>query len=80
MAQTLAMFGNLYIDEGKYAQAKPLFERAIKIEDSNLGVHARESLTILYSYVDLLLKLHEDAKATEFQARIKEIEKKEAGR
>ena len=79
VAQTLVMFGNLYIDEGKYSQAKPLYERAMKIDETNFGLYARESLSTLHSYVDLLLKMHEDAKAEEFQARIKEIESKQAG-
>jgi hypothetical protein len=52
----------------------------MKIEETNFGQYSRESLGALCSYVDLLLKLHEDAKAAEFQARIKEIEAKQAGR
>jgi hypothetical protein len=52
----------------------------MKIEETNFGPYSRESLGTLCSYVDLLLKLHEDKKAAEFQARMKEIEAKQAGR
>jgi tetratricopeptide (TPR) repeat protein len=79
VGQTLMMFGSLFVNEGKYSQAKPLYERVMKIEETNFGPNSRELLGELYSYADLLQKLHEDAKAAEFQARIKEIEAKQAG-
>jgi hypothetical protein len=60
------------------SESKPLYERAIKIEEANLGPNNRQSVSTLYSYADLLLKLHEDAKAAELQAHIQKVEKKEA--
>jgi tetratricopeptide (TPR) repeat protein len=80
VAQTRVLFGNLYEQEGKYAEAEPLFERAMKIYETNLGLYDRQELFALSSFADLLLKLHEDAKATELQSRITEIEKRQAGR
>jgi tetratricopeptide (TPR) repeat protein len=78
VARTLVTFGNLYKSEGKYANAEPLFERAMKIYETNLGHFDRQEVFALESYADILLKLHEEAKAAELQARIKEIEKKQA--
>jgi len=69
------MFGGLYKDENKYEQAKPLFERAMKIYEANLGLYDRQEVSALSSYADLLRKMHEDGKAAEIQARIKKIEK-----
>jgi len=60
------------------SEAKPLYERAIKIEEVNFGPTNQRSISTLYSYADLLHKLHEDAKAAELQAHIQEIEKKQA--
>jgi hypothetical protein len=60
------------------SESKPLYERAIKFEEVNFGPNNRQSVSTLYSYADLLLKLHEDAKAAELQAHIQEIEKKQA--
>ena len=60
------------------SESKPLYERAIKIEEVNFGPNNQRSISTLSSYADLLLKLHEDAKAAELQAHIQEIEKKQA--
>jgi tetratricopeptide (TPR) repeat protein len=75
VARTLVSFGNLYKDEGKYTQAEPLFERAMKIYEANLGLFDRQEVHVLQPYVDLLQKLHEDAKAAEIQAWMNMIEK-----
>jgi tetratricopeptide (TPR) repeat protein len=80
LARTLVTFGNLYKTEGKkdetkYTQAEPLFERAMKIYEVNLGLYDRQEVFPLQSYVDLLHILHQDAKAAELQERIKKIEK-----
>jgi hypothetical protein len=73
------MFAELYKEEGKYVEGKPLYERALKIEEANLGPNNRQSLSTLSSYADLLVKLHEDAKAAEVQTHINEIEKMQSG-
>jgi len=78
LAHTLVTLAGVYQQEGKYAQAKPLYERAMKIDEINYGPNNQRSTSTLSSYADLLLKLHEDAKAAELQAHIQEIEKKQA--
>jgi tetratricopeptide (TPR) repeat protein len=78
LAHTLVTLAGVYQQEGKYAQAEPFYERAMKIEEVNFGPNNQRSTSTLSSYADLLLKLHEDAKAAELQAHIQEIEKKQA--
>jgi hypothetical protein len=53
--------------------------RALKIEDANFGPNNPQSLNVLLPYEEVLGKLHEDAKASEIQSRVTEIEKKQAG-
>jgi hypothetical protein len=60
------------------SESKPLYERAIKIEEVNFGPNNQRSISTLSSYADLLLKLHEDPKVAELQAHIQKIEKKQA--
>jgi tetratricopeptide (TPR) repeat protein len=75
VARTLVEFGNLYKSESKYVQAEPLFERAMKIYEANLGLFDRQEVHALQPYVDLLHKLHEDAKANAIQQWINLIQK-----
>lgn len=75
VVQNLLRLANLYQEEGKkdqakYAQALPLYERAVAIQEVNLGPDHPELLPLLQQYADLLLKLHQDAKAAEVRARI----------
>jgi tetratricopeptide (TPR) repeat protein len=76
VARTLVSFGNLYKDEAKYAEAEALYGRAMKIYEANLGLLDRQEASVLRPYVDLLHKLHQDAKAAEIQAWINMIEKR----
>ncbi len=75
VARTLVAFGNLYKSEGKFAQAESLFEQAMNIYEANLGLYDRQEVHVLQPYVDLLHKLHEDAKAAAIQQWISMIEK-----
>ena len=75
VARTLVAFGNLYKSEGKFAQAQSLFEQAMNIYEANLGLYDRQEVHALQPYVDLLHKLHEDAKAAAIQQWISMIEK-----
>jgi tetratricopeptide (TPR) repeat protein len=77
LAHTLVTLAGIYQQEGKYAQAGPVYERAMKIEEVNFGPNNQRSISTLSSYADHLLKMHEDAKAAELQARIAEIQKKQ---
>ena len=75
VVQTLMTLAGLYEEEGKnaeakYAQALSLYQRALAIQESNLGPSHPEVSDLLSKCADLLLKLHDDAKAAEVQARI----------
>jgi tetratricopeptide (TPR) repeat protein len=75
VVQTLTTFAGVYEEEGKtneakYAQARPLYERALAIQEAIVGPNDRELGGLLEKYADLLVKLHDDAKAAEVHARI----------
>jgi tetratricopeptide (TPR) repeat protein len=75
VVQTLTTFAGVYEEEGKTSEAKyvkalPLYERALTIQEANVGSKDRELLPLLEKYSDLLAKLHNDEKATEVRARM----------
>ncbi len=75
VVQTLTTFAGVYEEEGntneaKYALALPLYERAVAIQEAILGPDNRELVGLLGKCADLLLKLHDDAKAAEVRARM----------
>lgn len=78
VVQTLAMLAGIYEDEGendpaKLAHAATTYERAIRIQESNLGPGDSSLLPLLQKYAGLLQKLHEDVKAAEVKSRIAAI-------
>ena len=82
VVQTLTMLAGVYEEEGKseqakYAKALPLYKRALAIQEANLGPNDRELVPLLEEYADLLLKLHNDAKAAEVRARMTMISQAE---
>jgi tetratricopeptide (TPR) repeat protein len=91
IAMTLATFAGVYKQEGdllakngngsdattKYSESKRLFERALDIQQTNLGNDHPQLLMILDPYASVLRSLHEDTQAAEVQARIGAIHKKE---
>jgi len=73
--QTLTTLAGIYEEEGKndqvkYAQALPLYERALALQQVNLGPDHPELLGLLGKYADLLRKLHDDAKAAAVRSRM----------
>ena len=78
VVQTLTMLADIYEDEGKnepatLAQAATTYERAIAIQETNLGSGDPGLLSLLQKYADLLQKLHEDAKAAGVKSKIAAI-------
>jgi tetratricopeptide (TPR) repeat protein len=78
VAETLVVLADIYQEEGKtteakYGTARPLYERALDIEQMNVGFEHPRLLPILESYCSLLRKMHQDSKAAEVQARIDRI-------
>jgi tetratricopeptide (TPR) repeat protein len=78
VVQTLIVFAGVYLEEGKsdetkLAKAVPLYERALAIQEANLGPADAGLLSVLEPYAELLAKLHDDAKASELRARMSSI-------
>jgi tetratricopeptide (TPR) repeat protein len=75
VVQTLMTLAGLYEEEGKnaeanYSQALSFYQRALAIQEVNLGPSHPEVFYLLSKCADLLLKLHDDAKAAEVRARM----------
>jgi tetratricopeptide (TPR) repeat protein len=75
VVQTLTTLAGIYEEEGKndqskYAEALPLYERVLAIQQVNLGPADPNLIGPLSDYADILRKLHSDAKAAQVQARI----------
>jgi Tetratricopeptide repeat len=78
VVQTLTMLADIYEAEGnndpaKLAQAATTYERAIAIQETNLGSGDPGLLPLLQKCADLLQKLHEDAKTAEVKSKIAAI-------
>lgn len=78
VVQTLTMLADIYEDEGKsdpakLAQAAATYERALAIQETNLGPNDPGLRPLLEKYVDLLQKLHEETKVAEVKAKIAAI-------
>lgn len=78
VVETLSMLADIYEGEGnndpaKSAQAATTYERAIAIQETNLGSDDLGLLPLLQKYADLLQKLHEDSKTAEVKSKIAAI-------
>ncbi len=60
-------------DESKYAKAIPIYQRALAIQETNLGPNHTQLLGLLEQYAEVLEKTHDMAKAAEVRARMKRI-------
>ena len=59
--------------QGKYAEAEPLFERALAIKEKALGTEHPDVAAVLENYASLLCKMGKDAEAEELEARASTI-------
>ena len=78
LIQTLVSLADVYQEEGekkeaKYAAAQPLYERALKLQQTAVGPEHPQLLLVLGPYYSLLRKMHQDVKAAEVQSRIDKI-------
>jgi hypothetical protein len=78
VAQTMVRLAGIDQEEGKadaadYAKAVPLYERALAIQEANLGPDNPQLINVLGPYADLLDKMHSSGKADEVRARIARI-------
>jgi tetratricopeptide (TPR) repeat protein len=77
-AVCLNSLGGLYMQEGKYAEAEPLFKRALAIDEkaideNTLDANAPNLAKVLEDYAAMLHKTKQDAAADKLEARAKTI-------
>jgi len=80
VAQTWIRLARVYQEEGKtdasrYAAAEQLFERALAVQQANMGPNNRQLIQTLIPYADLLRHMHRESDAAAIDARIAAIRK-----
>ena len=63
-------------DQGEYANAVPLYERALRIQEKNMGLIKPGLLRVLTNYVAVVRVLGDDAKATDLRSWIDSLQRK----
>ncbi len=69
MAYPLNNLANLYKEQGKYAEAEPLYQRALHIWEQALGPDHSRTQRVVQNYADLLRKLGREQEVSELEAR-----------
>jgi tetratricopeptide (TPR) repeat protein len=69
MAYPLNELANLYRDQGKYAEAEPLYQRALYIWEQALGPNHPYTQTVVRNYAMLLRKMGREAEASKLESR-----------
>jgi tetratricopeptide (TPR) repeat protein len=77
LATTLNDLAAVYYNQGKYAQAEPLYKRALAIREKALGPEHPDVAQSLESYATLLRNTKRVAEAEKFEARAREIRAKQ---
>ncbi len=78
VAASLNNMASLYNAQGKYAEAEPLYKRALPIDEKALGPDHPHVATALENYAALLHKTGRSAEATKMEARAKATRAKHA--
>ncbi len=78
MAKSLNNLALLYDDQGKYAEAEPLYKRSLAIRENALGSQHPDVAESLENYAALLRETGRGAEATKMKARAKAIRAKHA--
>ncbi len=78
MAASLNNLALLYKAQGRYAEAAPLYKRALAIFEKVLGLDHPDVARGLENYAVLLRETGRDTEATELEARAKAIRAKHA--
>ena len=68
----------LYADQGRHAEAEPLYERALAISEKALGPEHPNVAASLENYAALLRKVGRESEAAEMEARAEATEATEA--
>ena len=78
VGQTLNNLAWLYHTQGRYAEAEPLYQRALAIREKALGPEHPEVAASLENYAALLRETSRDTEAEKMEARAKAIRAKHA--
>ncbi len=78
LATDLNNLALLYYVHGKYAQAEPLYRRALAIQGKALGPEHPQIARVLENYAALLYKLNREAEADKMEARAQAVRAKHA--
>ena len=76
MAASLNNLAGLYQEQGKYAEAEPLYRRSLAILEKALGPEHPDVAESLVNYAELLRETGREDKAEEMEARAKAIRAK----
>jgi tetratricopeptide (TPR) repeat protein len=76
VATTLNNLALLYSSQGKYADAEPLYKRALAIVEKVFGGEHPDVAMVLENYAALLRKLNREREAVELETRAKAIRAK----
>ncbi len=80
MAASLNNLALLYAAQGRYAEAEPLYKRALAISEKALGPDHPNVATSLENYAAVLRKTGRTSEAANIEARAKTIRVKHAER
>jgi tetratricopeptide (TPR) repeat protein len=69
MAYPLNGLAVLYYEQGKYAEAEPLYQRALHIREQALGPDHPLTRKVVMNYATLLRKVGRESEATQLEAR-----------
>ncbi len=78
MATSLNNLALVYDDQGRYAEAEPLYQRALPIFEKALGPEHPDVAQSLENYAALLRETEREDKAEEMEARAMAIRVKHA--
>jgi tetratricopeptide (TPR) repeat protein len=81
VAETLLDLADVLREEGKtnqnkYREAVPFYERALKIQETNLGMDHPQLFRALTGYVSVLHSLHDETRGAQLQMRVDTIRQK----
>ena len=69
MASPLNNLAILYVDQGKYAEAEPLYQRALHIWEQAFGAEHPYTRTAVKNYAILLRIMNRETEALSLEAR-----------
>ncbi len=72
-AKALHNLALLYEAQGRYAEAEPLYQRALTIREQVLGPESPKTVATVESYALLLRKMQREKEATSLEERVKAI-------